>query len=168
LPRVAEPGDVFAALRIRVRTVLDERIRPGLFGSDGDAVCAHLRVAAGLGLLVAAATALTRVGTVVASPVVWEAFLVASAGLLLALTVANAYWRGGLVVGYALVFVPTAAGLFVAYVGRGPFGSLARTLGFGILLVAAVSLVVGTPGFVLGRAARWLRTWWRNRQEGST
>ncbi|MFC6988528.1 hypothetical protein ACFQJD_07035 [Haloplanus sp. GCM10025708] len=159
---------MFVALRSRARTVLYERVYPALLGSDRDAVRSHLRTAAALAGVVAAATALSRALTVVVSPVVWDAFFGLAAVSLVGLTAANAYWRGGLLVGYAIVFAPTAAGLFVAYVGRGPFGTPGRTLGFGLLLVAAVAAVVGTPGFVVGRAARWIRVRRRARREGAT
>lgn len=158
---------VRTALHERVRPVVDQRVRPALLGSDPEAVRVHLRVVAGLAAGVTAVTALTRVATVVVSPVVWDAFFAGVAATLLAFTVANAYWRGGLLVGYAFVAAPTAAGLFVAYVGRGAFDAPARTLGFGLLLVAAVAVVVGTPGFVVGYVFRWLRTRWLDRREGS-
>ncbi|MFB6124151.1 MAG: hypothetical protein ABEJ78_11920 [Haloferacaceae archaeon] len=159
---------MFVALRRRVRTALRERVRPALLGSDREAVRTHLRVAVALTGVVTAVTALSRAAILVVSPVVWDAFFVLATATFVGLTAANAYWRGGLAVGYALVFAPTAAGLFVAYVGRGPFRTPGRTLGFGLLLVAAVAVVVGTPGFAVGRTARWMRTRWRARREGAS
>ncbi|MFB6154646.1 MAG: hypothetical protein ABEJ22_02050 [Haloferacaceae archaeon] len=134
-----------------------QTLRTVVVGSDPAARREHLRVAAALAVAVGAGAALVRLRGVGVSPVVWDGFYALSVASLAGLTAANAYWRGGLLAGFALVFAPVGVGLFVAYVGSGAFASPLRTLGFGVALVSVVSLVFLTVGSVLGLAVRWVR-----------
>lgn len=139
------------ALRPRVDTVLR--------GSDPDATREHLRVGLALAAAVAIGAAIAKV--VVVSPVVWEAIFLLSILALVGITVANAYWQGGLLAGYTLVAAPVASGLLVAHVDvivqSASIQAAFRSVGFGILVVAVVTLVLGTVGYVLGTALRWAR-----------
>lgn len=145
-----------ATLPSRIRAGLVPRLRTVLLGSDPDARYEHLRVTAALGIAVAGLTALIRLSGVLVSPVVWDAFLVVAALTLLGLPIANAYWRGGLLVGYGLVFVPVAVGLTAAVLGRGPFAAPIRTTTVGGAFVGLFAVVVGTVGDLVGRALRWI------------
>lgn len=136
---------------------LQERLRAVAAGSDAAARREHLRVAAALTLTVAVGAGVVRVGRIVVSPVVWDAFFLLAAVALLSVTAANAYWRGGLLAGYALVFGPVAAGLLVAHAGSGAFDALARTVGFGLVLVSVVAVVLGSAGYAVGSTARLVR-----------
>lgn len=133
-----------------------QTLQTAFVGRDRTARREHLRVAAALTVAVAVATAVVRLQRVAVSPVVWDAFYVLSVVALVGLAAANAYWLGGLIAGFALVFPPVGVGLFVAHVGYGAFASPLRTLGFGVALVGVVSVVLLTVGTGIGSGVRWV------------
>lgn len=138
---------------------LHSRVDTVLRGNDPEATREHLRVAAALVVVVAGGTVLAKF--IVVSPVVWDAFFMFSVLTLVALSIANAYWEGGLLAGYALVGAPVATGLFVAHydviLNSQTIQTAVRTIGFGLIIVIVVSLIFGTTGFVLGEIALWAR-----------
>ncbi len=144
------------ALPTRLRTELGSRLRAALLGRDPDARREHLRVAAALGIAVAAGTAVLRLSGVVVSPVVWDVLLAGTVLTLVGLPVVNAYWGGGLLVGWLLVFVPVAVGLTVAVAGHGPFENPVRTVTVGGGLLGLGAFLVAAVGYLLGRILGWV------------
>lgn len=117
-------------------------------------------MAAALGIAVAAGTAVLRLSGVVVSPVVWDVLFAGAVLTLVGMPVANAYWGGGLLVGWLLVFVPVAVGLTVAVAGHGPFDTPVRTVTVGGSLLGLGAFLVGAVGYLLGRILGWVAAWW--------
>lgn len=141
-----------------LRRRFGSRIETVLLGSDPVARREHLRVAVVFAVSVAAVTVIVRHSGLVISPVVWEFVLVLASLALLGLPAANAYWRGGLLVGYTLVFAPVATGLSVAVLEIGAFDDVFSAVAFGGVAIGLLAIIVGTFGHLLGRASRWFVT----------
>lgn len=134
---------------------LPERSPRRLLLGDPDAAREHLRVAAGLAGTGAVLTVLVGSLGIVVSPAVWDALIPPGLAGLAVLAAANAYWRGGPLVGYALVFGPLAAGAAGAAAGDS-VGVGFEAVGVVLGLALAVPVLHGS-----GLAARRLRGWAR-------
>lgn len=132
----------------------DPFLRRHLLG-DPDVVADHAEVAAALTGVATVAGVLGGVTGLVVSPVVWDGVLLASAVLLGVLVVANAYWRGGVVLGYGLALGPV--------LGGAAGGATVGTFGAGFVHANGLfGMLVGVPvfhavGVALGAARRRYR-----------
>lgn len=144
LPRARR---ALAALRDRVT---ERSVRRRLVG-DPDVVADHAEVAAALTGATTVAGVLLGAAGLVVSPAVWDGVLLASAALLGSLVVANAYWRGGVALGYALAVGPI--------LGGSAGGATVGTFSVGLMHAAALlGALVGVPALhVVGVVLRVAR-----------